>query len=138
MRKFEYLDHAGDLGIKIYGKDLPDLFRHAAEALFHVITNPETIQVKETRTLTLQGHNLEELLVDWLNEFIYLFETRGLLFSDFDFFFLNAQTLEAKVGGEPYDESRHVIKTTVKSATYHQLWIQHKKGIWRAQVIIDL
>jgi SHS2 domain-containing protein len=138
MRKFEFLDHTGDLGIRVFGKSLPDLFRHASEALFHVITDPETIQCRETRRISLQGHDLEELLIDWLNEFIYLFETQGLLFRDFDFSSLDAQSLEASARGEPYDASRHPIKTTVKSATHHQLHIRREKGLWKAQVILDL
>jgi SHS2 domain-containing protein len=138
MDKFELLDHTGDMGIRVFGKSLPDLFRHAAEALFHVITDPETIQSKETRTISLQANDLEELLIDWLNEFIYLFDTQGLLFRDFDLLFLNAQSLEATVRGESYDESRHPIETIVKSATHHQLHIRREKGVWKAQIILDL
>jgi SHS2 domain-containing protein len=51
---------------------------------------------------------------------------------------LNEQALEATARGEPYDENRHPIKTTVKSATYHQLRIRREKGIWKAQIILDL
>ena len=138
MRKFEFLDHTGDVGIRVFGKTLPDLFRHAAEALFHIITDPETIELKETRTIALQANDLEELLIDWLNEFIYLFETRGLLFRDFDFFSLDAQSLRATARGELYDETRHPIETTVKSATHHQLQLRREKGIWKAQIILDL
>ena len=138
MRKFEFVDHTGDLGIRVFGKNLPDLFRHAAEALFHVITDPETILARKSLKIAVKGHEPEELLISWLNEFIYLFDTRGLLFREFEFISLNEHSLEAVVRGEPYDENRHPIKTTVKSATYHQLQIRHKKGIWEAQVILDL
>lgn len=138
MGKFTFLDHTGDLGIRVSAKSLPELFRHAAEALFQVITEPKTIHSRETRTIALQGHNLEELLIAWLNEFIYLFEAEGLLFHDFDFLVLNPQALEAVVRGEPYDASRHPIKTTVKSATYHQLQIRQEKDLWKTEVILDL
>jgi SHS2 domain-containing protein len=138
MRKFEFVDHTGDLGIRIFGKSLHDLFRHAAEALFHVITDPETILAKESLKIAIEGHGPEELLISWLNEFIYLFDTKGLLFREFEFTSLNEQSLEALVRGEPYDENRHPIKTTVKSATYHQLQIRQEKGGWEAQVILDL
>jgi SHS2 domain-containing protein len=138
MHRFEFFDHTGDQGIRVFGKTLPDLFRHAAQALFQVITDPGTIQLRETRTISLQANDLEELLIDWLNEFIYLFETQGLLFRDFDLISLDAQALKATVRGEPYDESRHPIETTVKSATHHQLHIFREKGLWKAQVILDL
>jgi SHS2 domain-containing protein len=138
MRKFEFLDHTGDLGIRAFGNSLTELFRHAAEALFDVITDPETIRSAEARKIAIEANGLDELMVNWLNEFIYLFDTQGLLFHDFDFLSLTEQALEATVRGEPYDESRHPIKTTVKSATYHQLQIRQVKGIWEAQVILDL
>jgi SHS2 domain-containing protein len=138
MQKFEFFDHAGDQGIQVFGKTLPDLFSHAAEALFQVITDPETIQPKEIRRISLQANDLEELLIDWLNEFIYLFETQGLLFRDFDFLALDAQALKATVRGEPYDASRHPIETTVKSATHHQLKVRREKGVWKVQVTLDL
>jgi SHS2 domain-containing protein len=138
MRRFELVDHTGDLGIRVFGKDLPDLFCHAAEAFFHVITDPETILTKESLNISIEGHELEELLISWLNEFVYLFDTKGLLFREFEFISLTDRSLEALVRGEPYDEARHPIKTTVKSATYHQLQIQRKEGVWEAQIILDL
>ena len=87
MRKFEYLDHTGDLGIRAFGNSLTDLFRHAAEALFHVITDPETVRSAEARIITIEANSLDELMISWLNEFLYLFDTQGLLFRDFDFLF---------------------------------------------------
>ncbi len=138
MRKFEFVDHTGDLGIRVFGKDLPDLFFHAAEALFCVITDPESILAKESLKIAIEGHELEELLISWLNEFVYLFDTKGLLFREFEFISLNEHSLEAVVRGEPYDESRHPIKTTVKSATYHQLQIRRTNRGWEAQIILDL
>ena len=138
MPKFEYLEHTGDLGFRAFGKNLPDLFRHAAEALFQVITDPATVRSAESRSITVKATSLDELLISWLNEFLYLFDTQGLLFRDFDFIFLNEQALEATARGERYDQSRHPIKTTVKSATYHQLQIRQADGIWEAQVILDL
>ena len=138
MRKFEFLDHTGDLGIRAFGNSLSDLFCHAAEALFHAITDPKTVRPTESRKIAIGAKSLEELMISWLNEFIYLFDTHRLLFRDFDFLFLTEQALEATARGEPYDEGRHPIKTTVKSATYHQLQIRQQEGHWEVQVILDL
>lgn len=138
MAKFEFLEHTGDLGFRAYGRSLAELFCHAAEALFHVITDPQTVRPAEARKIAIEANSLDELMISWLNEFVYLFDTQGLLFHDFDFTYLNEKALQATARGEAYDESRHPIKTTVKSATYHQLHIRQQKGIWEAQVILDL
>ena len=88
--------------------------------------------------ITVKADGPEDLLVNWLNEFVFLFDTEMLLLRDFDIASLNEHHLEATVHGERYDEKRHPIKTTIKGATYHQLGIYREKNIWKAQVIFDL
>jgi len=136
--RFEFVDHTGDLGVRVFGQTLPELFQQAAEALTFIITDPETIQIKETRKILLEAKTDEELLITWLNELVYLFDTEGVLFKIFEVLSIHDHHLEALAQGEIYIEDRHPIKTTVKAATYHQLKIEHHRGVWTAQVIFDL
>ena len=136
--RFEFVDHTGDLGVRVSGESLPRLFEQAAEALTFILTDPETIRIKETRKLLLQAKTDEELLITWLNEFVYLFDTEGLLFKAFEVLSVHDHHLEARAQGEIYMEGRHPIKTAVKAATYHQLKISRHQGVWTAQVIFDL
>ena len=138
MTKFEFIDHSGDLGILVFGKSRPELFQHAAEAFFQVLTEPRKVRKKLTRKISLKANGEEELLVSWLNEFIYLFDTQGLLFSQFQIVALDDRSMEALAQGEPYEEGRHPIKRMIKGTTYHQLRIHEEGGIWKAQVIFDL
>jgi SHS2 domain-containing protein len=136
--RFEFVDHTGDLGVRVSGESLPRLFEQAAQALTFILTDPETIHLKETRKLLLEARTNEELLITWLNEFVYLFDTEGLLFKTYDVLSVRDHHLEALAQGETYVEGRHPIKTTVKAATYHQLKIENYQGVWTAQVIFDL
>ncbi len=136
--RFELVDHTGDLGVRVFGESLPRLFEQAAHALTFIFTDPATIQLKETRKFLLEAKTDEELLITWLNEFVYLFDTEGLLFKTYDVLSVHDHRLEALAHGEIYVEGRHPIKTTVKAATYHQLKIEHRQGVWTAQVIFDL
>ena len=136
--RFEFVDHTGDLGVRVFVQTLPELFQQAAEALIFIITDPETIQIKETRTILLEAKTDEELLITWLNELVYLFDTEGVLFKIFEVLSIHDHHLEALAQGEIYMEDRHPIKTAVKAATYHQLKIEHHRGVWTAQVIFDL
>ena len=77
MRKFRFIDHTGDAGVIVQGRSLTELFQHAAESFFHILVKPENIQEVDSRNVSLQAAELEELLVDWLNEFLYLFDTQG-------------------------------------------------------------
>ena len=136
--RFELVDHTGDRGVRVFGESLPRLFEQAAQALTFILTDPETITPKETRNLQLEAKTDEELLITWLNELVYLFETKGLLFKAYDVLAVHDHRLEALAQGESYVEGRHPIKTTVKAATYHQQKIENHRGVWTAQVIFDL
>jgi len=138
VKKYRFINHTGDAGVVVEGANLEALFQHAAESFFYIITDPEHIAGVASRRVSLYAAGLEELLVDWLNEFLFLFETQRLLFRRFDIERLNEHHLEATVWGEAYDEIKHPIKTTIKAVTFHQLRVEKLNGTWRAQIIFDL
>lgn len=77
--RYRTIDHTGDVGIKVYGKTLPDLFSNAAFAFFDTLTDASRIQTRLEERISLTAHDTEQLLVQWLSEFLYLFDTRRLL-----------------------------------------------------------
>jgi len=137
-RKFKFIDHTADMGIQVYGETLSFLFQNAAEGLLHIITDPKRIREKESRKISVRANGLEELLVNWLNELIYLFETGGFLFRRFEILDLGEYFIEAVAFGEIFDEGYHRILRTIKATTYHQLHVTRGKAGWEAQVIFDL
>jgi len=138
LRKFTLIDHTGDIGIRIFGESPQAIFVHAAEAFFQILTDPRKIEKRLSHQVSVRGRGFEEMLVAWLNEFIYLFETRGLLFKEFEILSLDDQKVDALARGESYDEERHPIRTPVKGATYHQLRFHREKDIWKARIILDI
>jgi len=136
--KFRFIDHTADVGVVIFGESLPALFQHAAQSFFSVLTELKNIHESESRSFSLDAPGLEELLVSWLNEFLYLFETQGLLFSRFEIKNLSSEHLEAIAWGEKYTKDRHPIKRIIKAVTFHQLAIQKEDDIWKTQLIFDL
>ena len=138
MRGFRLIDHTGDTGVLVYGASLQELFENAAQAFFYVLTDRRRIRGRDPREFLLGGNGREELLVGWLNEFLYLFDTQGLLFRRFQVQEVDEQHLKATAWGEPYEEGRHPIKTPVKAVTFHQLRVRKEQGVWKAQLIFDL
>lgn len=138
QKRFEFIDHTGDIGIRVFGKNRKEVYQHAAEALFEIITDLDTIEAIETRDITVEADGWEPLLIAWLNEFIYLLDTREMLFRDFTILSLDEQRIVGTANGEPYDAERHPIKTAVKGATYHQLRIFRKGDLWVGKVILDI
>ncbi len=137
-KRFDILDHTADIGLVIYGKDLKTLFENAGVGFFHLITDLKRVRQKEERRIELPGESLERLMVDWLNELLYLHEVENLLFKHFRVEKVGKNGLKAVAKGESFQEGTHVIHTGVKSVTYHQIQVRREGEGWRAQVILDL
>jgi SHS2 domain-containing protein len=138
MKRFEILDHTADIGIIVYGEDLKSLFENAGEAFFHLITDLKKVRLRTERKIEIGGESLERLMVDWLNELLYLHDVENLLFKRFQVETVGEEGLKASVRGEFFQEGAHVIKTGVKAVTYHQLEVRQEKEGWRARIILDL
>ena len=121
MTGFQILDHTADIGIRATGDTLAEAFAHGARGMFSIITDLDTIQRRESRRVTVDAPDVEALLVNWLNELLYLYEVEGILFADFAIENMGEQQLTATCTGERVDHQRHPIKTVVKAATYHAL-----------------
>lgn len=137
-QKYEYIEHTGDLGFKAYGTTREALFSHAAEAFFEALVSLETVQEKEERLIEVEAAALDELMVGWLSELLFLFDTETLLLRRFEITHMKDRSLKATVSGELMDPTRHEIKTGIKAVTYHRLYVRQRAGIWEAQVILDI
>ncbi len=138
MKKFEFINHTADIGFVVYGEDLKRLFENAGEAFFTVITDLEKVKRITERRIEIVDKSLERLMVDWLNELLYLHEVENLLFSQFEVTSVSEEGLKARAKGEPFEEGKHPIKTEVKAVTFHQIQVKQEDGVWKAQVILDL
>ena len=137
-KEFEFIDHTADIGVTAYGADMKQLFANTARGLFSLITELNKIEPIEKYNVQVNAPDREALLVNWLNELIYLFEAKGLLFKRFDITLLTDTRLKAIGYGEKIDLTKHELKTQVKAATYHMLKIEQNKEGWKAQVIFDV
>jgi SHS2 domain-containing protein len=135
---FEVFDHTADLGLRIHASDLNGLFAEAGRALLSVIvSNPESGEPRESLALHIAGSDLEYLFVDWLDELLFLFESKRFLASEFETQ-RDDTGLSATVRGEPCDPARHVLAHEVKAVTYHGLEVEQSSDGWRAEVILDI
>jgi SHS2 domain-containing protein len=139
MKKaFEIIDHTADIGIIAYGADVKELFSNAALALFSLITEPESIEEKSHLDLEVSSEDRDSLLVEWLNELIYFFDAKHILFNRFDIESLTHNELKATCHGEGFDPMKHKIKRGVKAATYHMLKLDKNSDGYKAQIILDI
>jgi len=141
MKKFEILDHTADIGIMAYGKNKREVFINSAKGMFEIIAG-ETKKLKENfyDKVELEADNLEGLLFVWLNELLYIGETRLVILNRFQIKELSEYQITAEIGGMKINHLSIKIEKEIKAATYHHLEIKkdEESGLWRARVIFDI
>lgn len=139
---FRMLEHTADLRVRIYGRNLPDLFRNALRALADILTDSKKIRTKSCRKIRISADEPVLLLVHLLREALFLFDTRRFLPRRLQFErrpnLLKDKVLEAELWGEMFHPKRHSLKTEVKAVTYHGLKVVKQKGRWTAEVVFDV
>jgi SHS2 domain-containing protein len=138
---FEYFDHTADIGVKAYGETLPRMFENAARGMVGIIyeiLEEGGEKVSRNVELTLTEDNREQLLIDWLNEVLFILETEGFIPTKFDVTQLTDRSLKALIHGSPLDPRIHRYKTEVKSTTYHMLEIGRENDIYSGTILFDI
>ena len=136
-KDFEIIDHTADVGIIAYGADIRQAFANAARAMFSLITELNEVEEGIYRDIELTAPDQESMIVEWLNELIYLFDTENIIFKRFDITQLDSTQLKARSYGEKVNSSKHKLKTGIKAATYHMLRINKGDGC-QIQVLFDI
>jgi SHS2 domain-containing protein len=138
---YRFLNHTADVAFEAEAASRDGLFAEALAAFTDTITPLERVEERETRRFELRSSGLDLLLVDWLTEALYAYETEGLLFRSAEVW-IHDETggfrLEAEARGEPQDPERHPTRVLVKAVTYHALEVAETADGWRARVVFDI
>jgi SHS2 domain-containing protein len=135
---YEVFEHTADIGLHAYGSTLAELFIHAAQGMESLMVPLEQIRTGTSREITVEGHDPVSLLVAWLNELIFLFDTEYLLLRDFVIETISETRLTARVSGEPYDAQRHELSSAIKAVTWHEAAINSTATGYQARIIFDI
>ncbi len=136
-----FFDHTGDVGVRLDGGSLDELFREAALAFTGTVTDRTAVAAETSQRVVLASGGLEDLLVDWLDELVYWFEVQNLLVGDAGVRVHETSSgwsLEGEIRGETFDPRRHPIKVLIKGITYHQLAIRRNGDRWVTSVVFDI
>ncbi len=103
-----------------------------------LMVDTNNIEINKEREISVVATDIESLLVEWLNEIIYLLETEDFLFRDFEILKVEANKLRATGFGETFLADKHVVEQQVKACTYHLLELKKTHDGWFGQVILDV
>ncbi len=138
IQRYKQIEHTGDIGIKIFGKTIEDLFINAAFGMFDIMVDLSNVKGSQAETLEVAGDNYEELLVNWLTDLNFVFITENKIFHRFQISRLTHTEMTATAFGEPFDPRRHPIQKEIKAVTFHEIYVKETKNKWEAQVIFDV
>ena len=137
MKPYWTFEHTADIGLEAQGTTVEAAFANAARGMFAIIVNDRPIEAQEEREVVLPfDGDLDQLLVDWLSELLYLHDVAGLVFGDF--MLTITDELHGVARGEPYDRDKHGAGTEIKAVTYHLLEIKRTKKGFILKVLFDV
>jgi len=132
---FEYLPHVGELRLRLRGSSIADVLGQAALALAELLvpgrppTGPEQVQ-----EIVLEASDRAALLIDWLNELLFLAERDHWLPSHIDLLEATETHLRATARGPVLE----CAPSLVKAATWHGLRFEVGDGGFEAEVLLDI
>lgn len=129
---FRWVDHTAELELHIEARSEEDVFSEALAALAELLGEALGGEIARRR-LDLHAPDRATLLVEWLEELVFLSEADGFLPERAIFLALSQQTLSAAVAGR-LGQPRHLVK----AVTLHGLAFGFADGAWRAQVVLDV
>ncbi|HVO80896.1 MAG TPA: archease [Terriglobales bacterium] len=134
MTGFEEIEHTADRAFRARGRDLAELLENAAQAMAALDQPGSGEEPLITREVEVSGVDRETLLVNWLNEILYLEQTRGEVYDRFRVLEADDHHLSAQLDGKK--SSSRV--SHIKAATFHNLEIRQSLEGLEATVVVDV
>ena len=128
------------------GATLTEAFAQVALGVFALLADPASVEERDAREVRAHGTVPETLLVNWLNECLYVLDVEGFLPRRIEFTVFALDT--AAAGGEPLrlycrlhgedrDPARHVSRETVRGIRAEGAAVLAVGDEPEARVVID-
>jgi SHS2 domain-containing protein len=139
---YRFLEHVTDALVEAWGATIEEAFSQAGLALFDTMLDIKTVHPKAKEEIAIVGHDEKELLYNYLEELLLLFEIKQLAIGKLIVNSVTSSQVEARLAGEaigePYDRKRHIGKVEVKGVTYHLMEIEKHPSSVIVRFLLDL
>lgn len=127
------------------GATAQEAFEQAGLAVFALAVDPGSIDERDARAVRAHGAAPESLLVNWLNECLYVLDVEGFAARRIEFLVFTIEG--AALGGEPLrlhsllhgedlDPARHVSRETVRTVASTGAALVPVSGGYEARVLV--
>ncbi len=136
-RGWTLLDHTADIRMEVRGKDLEELFTNAAHGLTRLVAEESEVEPESELELALEADTVEELLVDWLRELLFVNQTRGFILIRLKMAEVSRTVLKARVLGRIRGPDEEPL-AEIKAVTYHGLSVQMDDRGYSVRIVFDI
>ena len=143
---FESFSSGSEIGVRARGSSLAEVFERTTVGMFSLIVQPDRVEERDVREVRAHAGSLDRLLVNWLNECLYVHEVEGFVACRVE---VSPVELEPRPGGEPFrvhgllhgeevDPGRHVAKLAVRAASPDGAQVVVDAGAAETRVLFEI
>jgi len=134
---FEDDNVTADIGMKVRGITLEDLFIYSFSGLLSIICKSIDSDRRDRKKISIISVDTGSLLIEFLNEIIFYINTRSWFPSEIEYISIKDNVLDVIISGSPKDTDKS-LKTEIKAATYHNLQITHNDDYMETFIVFDV
>lgn len=131
--EIKYLEHTADVKFIAKGDTLEEAFMAAGIATFGVMTDCSKVSAVFEEKISVTGKDKKALLYAFLEELLFLLDTKGFLLNSFKSLSIDGDKLIAVAVGDT-DVDKYDVSGDVKAVTYNEMEI----GENSVQVVLDI
>ncbi|MEO0279139.1 MAG: archease [candidate division WOR-3 bacterium] len=137
---YRLINPKADIGIEVWGNSVKELFEESVRALIDLYSiNKKSVAETKEITVSVEGIDLEDLLVSVLNQVIFLVDAKKFIPIDVKVEKLNDTKVTMTLKGEDYKEDKdYGIEREIKAATFHNLKIEKEGNLVKTRIIFDV
>jgi SHS2 domain-containing protein len=135
MKRFEFLEHTADIGLKITGNTPNQVFEYAAEGLYALALVEQPKSASEKHSFTVTAKTRDELLLKYMEELVFLLYGHKMAAAKLK---VKLGRNQAEVTGDFMLVPAKAFALEIKSPTYHHLKFEKTDKGYQAVVYFDL
>lgn len=135
--KFEYFDVTADIGVKVWGVNIDEVFENTAIAVTSLMLDPLKIGKNIVKDFIIEGNDLSSLLVNWITELLIIRDSEGILFSSFE---VNVSDDGKSLNAKNYGDyiMGNDLEMDIKAITYSLFKLEKLDGQYYLQFVLDI
>ena len=133
-----FLPHTADAGLEASGGSPGECFARAAAGMFALFLRPTGSGTGREVQIEVEATSMDELLLAWLEELLYLSEAQGMGLVGFTVDRVGAGVLAGSAEGVPFGAGVEQVGPAVKAVTRHGLELRSGPPVWQARVYFDV